>query len=337
MTPPTRVAVNGRFLARPVTGVERYASELLTRLPDELGVPCEVLRPAAPTTGVRGHVWEQVQLPRQFRASGADVLIGLANLGPVSVASQLVVIHDVAPFLVPELFNRAYGIQVRQVQRLLARRCRVATVSERARSDLVDVLDIDRREIAIVPPAVGAPFTEAHDCAPEPRAVMVGGHDPRKNVGFLLDLWPDVYRATGMELHVAARSGSETLRSTVGSGMVGVRWRWDLDDQELAVLYRSSTVVLSPSLYEGFGFPLLEGMACGTPFLATDTGAAAEFAVRPAEQVLPLRPDEWVAQLAAWARNDLSELRAASRHRAQQWTWERSARALAAVVMGEES
>src|SRR5687768_753636 len=108
----TTVAVNGRFTRRPITGVERYASELTLRLATGPGDRCQVLAPRHNVRGAAGHVWEQTMLPRMYRKSDAVVLLSLCNVGPVAVASQLVVIHDVAPFLYPDSFTRAYGTQV---------------------------------------------------------------------------------------------------------------------------------------------------------------------------------------------------------------------------------
>lgn len=326
------VAVNGRFLLRPVTGVERYGRELLPRLEGTDG-EVTVIRPTASATGLRGHAWEQSILPRRYHQSGADVLVSLANTGPVTVSRQIVVIHDVAPFLVPQRFSRAYRTQIRWLQRALAARATIATVSEHSRRDVAHVLHLDPAALPIVPPAVGAPFTDDVERPRERRAVLVGGHDPRKNVGFLLDLWSDVHRRTGLELHVAARSGSDSFPAQARTSPVGVVWRWDLDDTTLADLYRSAIMVLMPSDYEGFGFPLLEGAACRTPFLAADTGAARELAVDPERQLLPLDRRAWIDGIARMADSqDADRLRAAAREHARAWNWESSARLLRDVI-----
>ena len=83
---------------------------------------------------------------------------------------------------------------------------------------------------------------------------------------------------------------------------------------------------------EGFGIPLLEAMAVGTPFLSSDVGAARELAMLP-EQVLPLEPELWIDQLRRWREQDLTDLRRSCAERARQATWERSAAALASALM----
>lgn len=327
------LAVNARFAARPTTGVERVARALVAHLPDALGETPVELHPGRRSSGAAGHLWEQTLLPTRFRRTRARVLLSPCNVGPVAVRSQLVLVHDVAPFRLPESFTAAYGAQVRTIQRALARRCALATVSEHSRRELAAVLGMDSASVAIVPPAVGAPFTDVAGDGRGGYCLFVGGHDGRKNLAFLLALWPAVHRRTGLELRVVARSGSATLHHRAGDAEVpGVRRHIDPSDRQLADHYRGALCVVSPSRYEGFGLPLLEGMACGTPFLSTDTGAAAELAIDPREQVLPLDGGLWLQRLVAWHDADQTRLRAASRAKALTRSWRHSAEALAQVV-----
>jgi glycosyltransferase involved in cell wall biosynthesis len=330
---PLRVAVNGRYASRPVTGVERVAHELVMRLPASLESPSlDVLAPSRPVDGVRGHAWEQLVLPGRFHRSQADVLLSLCNFGPVRVSRQILLLHDAAPFLLPDTFDRRYAAAAKLIQRRLARRCRLATVSEHSRRDIASIFGLDPALVALVPPAVGPPFLHAEPGEDSGGCVFVGGHDKRKNLDFLLAMWPTVHAETGATLDVVGRSDSATLDRTRTRAVEGVRWHSDPPDEALASLFRSSRLLLSPSRYEGFGLPLLEAMACGTPFLATPTGAAEELAVEPDEQLLPLDHGEWTARIVNWLRRDLRPVRAASRERARAWTWESSASRLATLV-----
>jgi glycosyltransferase involved in cell wall biosynthesis len=258
--------------------------------------------------------------------------VGLANFGPVAVRRQLVLIHDAAPFLHPESFDPRYAAIARTVQRGLSRRATLATVSERARLDLARTLGIDARAIQLVPPAVGPPFSGGEPGTGGRGCVFVGGHDERKNLGLLLAIWPEVHERSGLVLHVVGRSTSRTLAGQGPAGGLGVVLHHDIDDAGLRELYCSAMLVLSPSRYEGFGLPLLEGMACGTPFLSTDTGAAAELAVAPDEQILPAEPTAWRGALLRWAAQDPMRLRGASVERARLRTWRASGHALVAAV-----
>jgi glycosyltransferase involved in cell wall biosynthesis len=161
--------------------------------------------------------------------------------------------------------------------------------------------------------------------------VFIGGHDVRKNLAFLLSFWPQVHAALDLQLHVVARGWTSTRRLDPQRQVEGVTTHVDLDDDGVARLLANAMCLLWPSHYEGFGLPLLEAMAVGTPFLSTDTGAARELAITP-DQVLPLCADAWIRQLRRWRAADPVDIRAASMDRARAATWTRSAEALIEVI-----
>ena len=191
-------------------------------------------------------------------------------------------------------------------------------------------------DVDVVPPGVGPPFSDlpVDVGARRPRAcVFVGGNDARKNLTFLHSFWPEAHRRLGLELHVIERSWTSTRRIDAPGGETpdGVVVHTDLDDAELAKRYADALCLLWPSHYEGYGLPLLEAMAVGTPFLSTDTGAARELAIER-DQVLPLDAEVWMRQLESWCCEDPVELRQASMARARAATWRRSAEAMMAAI-----
>lgn len=343
------VAVNGRFLTMAATGVQRYAHEILPLLPahleSELLVivpPDRILAPDDPalaaTTmtstwhGVRGHRWEQLSLPRLARRAGARVLWSPCSWGPVSVRRQVPVVHDIAVLTHPQYFTPAYRALARTLIGPLVRRsARVATPSVSVRTDLLGRFPLKPDRVIVVPPGVGPPFANAPLDDLEHRGgrycVLVGAHDTRKNPEFLLELWPDVHARTGLELHLTRRRfvTTRTVQDLGDSPVEGAVVHDDPTDQELADLYAGALCLVWPSHYEGYGLPLLEAMAVGTPFLSTDVGAAAELAVRPEEQIVPLERARWIEQLEAWHSGGLGDLRVASARRARAQTWDAAA------------
>jgi glycosyltransferase involved in cell wall biosynthesis len=349
------VTVNGRFLTMEMTGVQRYAREILLRLAPELEADLRVIVPpdrvheggdpdlglVQTTTkwhGIGGHLWEQLVLPRITRKVGSGLLWSPCNWGPLSVRRQVPVIHDIAALTQPEYFTPSYRLLARALTGpLLRRSIRVITPSTRVRAEMLDHSLVREDGIEIVPPGVGPPFDSVRLDDLDRRAatycILVGAHDSRKNVGFLLDLWPDVHARTGLELHLTRRRLVTTrqqreLDLAKGPGIVV---HDDPTDVELAGLYADALCLLWPSHYEGYGFPLLEAMAVGTPFLAADVGAAAELAIVP-EQVLPLERESWIDQIDAWHAGDVSALRAASARRARAQTWSAAAAATAGLL-----
>lgn len=346
------IVVNGRFLGTPVTGVERYARGLLDALRDDARRPFVVAAPpdrihpsavvdapsevASKWTGVKGHAWEQLRLPALFRRTNGRVLLSPCNWGPLRVDEQLVVLHDIAPFVARSSFSGAYGAWARAFAKALGRRRQtLATVSEFSRRALIEELDVDPGRVVVVPPGVGAPFDVATPNieGPGELGLFVGGHIERKNLPFAIRAWEPIWNKHHLPLHVVVRSAA--------SGALRVRdanrrnpalvFHEDIDDGRLCELYRQALCVLSPSHHEGFGLPLLEGMALGTPFLSSATGAAKELAVLP-DQVLPLQEDLWTARIETLLGSDIRSLRESSVALARRYTWARSATTLAAVI-----
>jgi glycosyltransferase involved in cell wall biosynthesis len=260
-----------------------------------------------------------------------ELLVSLCNFGPRRTEDQLLVVHDAAPVVVPETFSPLYRRAHSAFSVAVARRARrVVTVSERAKIDLITHYGLKPDLIDVVPNGVGAEFSPGEVAVERPYCLFVGAHDPRKNLAFLEALWPEVERRTGLGLVAVGRSASSAHRPARSSSALS-----DVGDRELIDLYRGATLVLQPSRYEGFGLPALEGSACGTPFLSTDVGAAVELAADPDRQVLPLDPDIWVEAITAHAGLDSrarTETEAAALRVARRFTWERSARLLAASI-----
>lgn len=350
------IAVNGRFLTMTVTGVQRYAHEILGRIGDHLESELRVIVPpgrvlerddpemaAIATTGrwhgVEGHRWEQLALPRLARKAGARMLWSPCSWGPLAVRRQVPVIHDIAPLTRPEHFTPTYRAIARALTSPLVRRSAlVVTPSTRVRGELLERFGLEPEHVRVVPPGVGPPFNSVPlddlDRRSGNYCLVVGAHSSRKNADFLLKLWPEVHARTGLELHLTYRRLVTTrrLRDLGSEPGTGVVLHVDPTDQELVRLYANALCLLWPSHYEGYGFPLLEAMAVGTPFLSTDVGAAVELAVIPEEQILPLEPERWCARLEAWHSADLIELRKASARRARTQSWDAAAEETARLL-----
>ena len=349
------VTVDGRFLTMALSGVQRYAHEILRRLPARLESRLRVLVPPDRVLtdpdefadievtetwhGAGGHRWEQVTLPRLVRRAGSDLLWSPCNWGPLAVRRQVLVLHDIAPLTRPEYFTREYTILARLLMAPLLRRLPiVVTPSKSVRRELEQRSPRLSSRTRVIPPGVGPPFDSLPlddlDRRPGTYCVLVGAHDARKNVDFLLSLWPEVHARTGLELHLTYRRLVTTrqlhdLEARSGQGVV---LHADPSDADLAKLYAGALCVVWPSHYEGYGFPLLEAMAVGTPFLATDVGAAAELAVDPDQQILPLDAERWCHRLEEWHARGVRELRTASVERARAMTWDAAADATATLL-----
>lgn len=332
------VVIDARAARRTeIGGVERVAREMAAWLPRLRPARYRVVRPPRALAHELGHAWEQLALPALAR--GAALLYCPANLAPLASRRTVVVIHDVAALRRPEWYSRGYAAYQARIVPLLARRARqLVTVSEFSRAELAAVLGVDPAAVAVVPNGVDpARFTPDADPEParaahgleRPYAVAVGTRIARKNAVALHTARARL-EALGVEL-VLAGSGRSYMRA--GDEPPG-RALGYVDDALLPGLYAGAELLLMPSLYEGFGLPCLEAMACGTPVVAADRGALPETCAGAALLVDPDDADA-VAEAAVAAMTDAGRRAAlveAGLSRARELTWERAARDTDALV-----
>jgi glycosyltransferase involved in cell wall biosynthesis len=320
------VAIDARAAVRPeLGGVERWARELATRLPALRPGGYRVLAPPRAFAHRAGHAWEQLVLPA--RTARAPALVCPANLAPLGARNAIVVIHDAAALRHPGWYSRGYAAWQSLVLPRIARFARrVITVSEFSRAELHELLGVDA---TVVPGGVDERFTPDVDPEPARRALgltrpyvlCVASQTARKNLAALLPAAGDV------EIVVA---GGHRPQFAAERGLAHLRLVGHVDDALLPGLYAGARAFVLPSLYEGFGLPVLEAMACGTPVLATTAGALPETCGDAARLVEP-DPEAIRAGLQALLE-DPGDLRERGLARARAFTWERTARELDAVV-----
>jgi glycosyltransferase involved in cell wall biosynthesis len=318
-----RVGIDVSPLRQTRAGTARYLRGILSHL--EHLVDVDALswggsRPAA--TVLRDAWWYPVALPRL--AKKVDVLHCPTFRGPVSARTPVVVtVHDLAVLRHPDAFNRWTRAYSRAfVPRVIGSAQRVIAVSEFTKRELIELLGIAEDLIRVVPNAVAEPFVAGGTRADGEYVLAVGTVEPRKNL-------PRLARAAelaGVELRVAGARGWG--RGDLAGGVV--RMLGFVDDEELARLYRGSLCVAYTSLYEGFGIPVLEALACGAPVVTSAGTAMEEVADGAAVLVDPRDPDAIAAGIReAITRRD--ELAALGLERARRFTWRTTAEATAAV------
>ncbi len=317
------IAFDTSPLAQTRAGTARYIRGLLGELERTPDVTLErhafSLRGRA-AVPVRDLGWYLGALPLLARA--ADVLHCPTFRAPVRSRVPLVVtFHDLAILRHPETFNtwtRRYSRAF--IPRVAHTAARVIAVSEFTAGELVELLGVPETKIRVIPNGVGPPFTAAGDAAEGDYVLAVSTLEPRKNLGRLVE---GFRRAdlNGCELRVVGARGWGDVEAVQSAG---VRWLGEVSDDELARLYRGARCAAYVSLYEGFGLPVLEAMACGTPVVTADLPPIREFA-RGVVKVDPRDADAIAAGLGeALARGD--ELGREGREAAAAYDWGRVAR-----------
>jgi glycosyltransferase involved in cell wall biosynthesis len=175
---PPLFAIDARAAARPeLGGVERWARELTARLPALRPGCYAVLRPPRALAHRAGHAWEQAVLPLRAARLGARALLCPANLAPLAFAPTVVVLHDAAVLRHPVWYSSAYAALQRRLLPLIARRARhVITVSEFARAELRELLELER--VSVVPGGVDRAFSATADAERARAAHTTGSRCP---------------------------------------------------------------------------------------------------------------------------------------------------------------
>jgi glycosyltransferase involved in cell wall biosynthesis len=347
-----RLVINGRFLTQRLSGVQRFASEIVREIDTllaedasayrgkvELHLPlnCGVV-PAFRAIDVKrsgrlnGHAWEQFDLVRAARGAR---LLSLGNTGPLLHPRQLVVIHDAAVLAYPANFTFAFRGWYQILYNVFARCANVATVSEFSAAELSRYLPLKREAIRVVPNGGNhlAALT-ADDSVLSTNGLTSNGYvlaiasqSKTKNtaiIGAALALLPEPRPTVVL---VGARN-ARIFQTVVSEGADAAVELGGLSDGQLKALYENAMCFVFPSFYEGFGLPPVEAMSCRCPVIASDIGALREVCGAGAIFFDPHNAADLASKIAGIAtggRDSLAPLLKAGAERAGTFVWRKSA------------
>jgi glycosyltransferase involved in cell wall biosynthesis len=269
------------------------------------------------TSVARDVLWYPALLPRQAAKARVDVLhCTIFRAPPRAPVPTILTVHDLAVLRHPEVFplwTRLYGRTalrptIRAVDRVIA-------VSAFSKREVVELAGVDPDRVDVVPNALEPVFHEEGEAAEGEYVLAVGTLEPRKN----LERAVEAASRAGVELRVVGARGRG------GVSPNGVRWLGEVGDAELAKQLRGARALVYPSLYEGFGIPILEAMSVGTPVVTSRGGATEEVAGGAAVLVDPLDSASIAAGIDDADRRR-AELRALGLARAQSFSWDDVAR-----------
>lgn len=347
-------------------GISRYTDRTLASLAPLLGrdqcavfvgpgVPDDapalaglrVIRTRLPTTRPAVRIlWEQLALPLALRRWGADLLHAPAYVAPLAAPCPAVVtFHDLSFFRLPEAFNRPNRLYLQAFSRLAARRARrLIAVSECTRQDLIRLLGVTPDNVDVVHNGVDPSFRPERDAEriegfrrekglPERFILYLGTLEPRKNLAGLLRAYAEARRRGLTEpLVVAGGHGwgapvhqlIDALNLNESVILTGF-----ITSAEQPLWYNAAALFAYPSLYEGFGLPAVEAMACGTPVVASDRSSLPEIVGDAGVLADPEDMDALSTALLRVARDDAlrQDLIERGLKRALRFTWDQAARA----------
>jgi len=351
------VIVNGRFLSQRGSGVQRFAHQLVLALDAELAARTVMHRrwvlmvPPGVTKlpsleqieiraagALRGHLWDQWL---RFRCRRDDILVNLANSGPVFRARSIAILHDAAVYRTPQNFTRAYRLFHQCLGRLLALRSVIGTVSQFSRAELAKALGLDLDRIFVVPNSC----EHMRDVMPD-RSILqqlglvrghyflaIGSPVPNKNLRAAIAAFTAL-AAPGERFVVVGAVDAGVFGHGLAETPPGVVLAGALSDEQVTALLREARALVFPSVYEGFGIPPLEAMLNRCPVIASDIAPVVEVC---GDAVLYFDPADVESMTRALRRalNEpelLSTLVARGAHRATLFSWQRSASLLMQAV-----
>ena len=293
-----KIYINGRFLTQRVTGVQRYAREIVKALDeiidkeDKGAYEWFILAPRNTKCDIKlknikfqncgmlyGHLWEQVELPC-FSRNG--FLINLCNCAPLIRKKQLLVIHDAAIAAYPNAYSWKFRTWYRIMHTICGSRTeKIVTDSQFSKNELHKYFDIPKEKMTVIYAGIDhmdrmqADDTIIDDLQlnNEKFVFAVSSKNPTKN-------FPLVLRAARLLPHIrfviAGGSNSAVFVDGKEDKMTNVTYTGYVSDEQLISLYRHASVFVYPSLYEGFGIPPLEALSQGCPVIVSDCASLPE-------------------------------------------------------------
>jgi glycosyltransferase involved in cell wall biosynthesis len=355
-----RFSVDAHAIGQHLTGNETYIRNLLTcfaNLDRESEFVAYVSRSSAFAL-VPSHFQTRLVSENPFMRLGVDLtrklrqdrpdLVHVQYTAPIGCPVPVVVsVHDVSYLEHPEYFTRFRSWQLRQtVKRTVRSAARVFTPSEFSKQAILRAYALPEEKVMVMPNAVSSSFrpvpretsqrwVRAHRDYSFPFMLTVGDLQPRKNHLRLIQAFEEILRSNPNLPHHLVLVGketwfSDTVRTAAQKSPAGGRIHFTgfVEDDELLRLYGACDLFVYPSLYEGFGLPILEAMACGRAVACSNSSAMPEVA----DSAALLFDPQSVPEMARAMRDLLLDAELRTRmerlglHRATLFSWEKTAR-----------
>jgi len=277
------IYINGRFLSQKMTGVNRFAFQMCNALYSH-GVKFEVVapkkiiedyQPEFPVTRwgiLKGPMWELFDLSRFLKKRRNPLLLSFSGLGPLFYHNQVITIHDLAFMVNPEWFSKKYYLFYRLCTPVIAGNARkIITVSNFSKNEIIKFLGMPSEKIVIINNAVSLQCKNDNkpDNPVDVKYILsVSSLDPRKNLANLIE----AYNMTGLkeDYNLVLAGKCDRLFNIQSTGSIASKSLGFVTDRRLVQLYKNALLFIYPSLYEGFGIPVLEAMSLGCPVVISD-------------------------------------------------------------------
>ncbi|MBD2613724.1 glycosyltransferase family 4 protein [Nostoc punctiforme FACHB-252] len=347
--------INFSFLLNRPTGISTYALNLLPHLqqlyPTLLvcqnisGYNCYPIPPdLTPEQGLKGHLkrlfWTQFQLPQIYKKLKSQILFSLLPEAPIYTnCSFVVMVHDFIPLRFPKSFSPLTPYHRYYVPQILKQAQHIICNSQATAKDITDFYQIPDRKITPIPLA----YDRTHFCVlnlpTRNYFLYIGRQNTYKNLHRLIAAFAALPNNSDYELWLAGPSDGRytpTLKAQVAQ--LGISHQVKFLDyvpySELPKIINQAIALVFPSLWEGFGLPVLEAMACGTPVITSNLSSLPEVAGDAAILINPYNTREITEAMEAIATDSTLRSRLSNEGiiRSQQFSWQKTGQATAEVL-----
>lgn len=354
-----KILINLSVVFSQPTGISNYATNLIPYLkslqPTLLAAEnypdfeCySIPNNLTPAQGTKGHFsrlwWTQFQLPKIYTNLKSQLLFSPLPEAPLyNRCPYIVTVHDVIPLRFPKRFSPLTPYHRYYIPEVLKQAEHIICNSATTARDITDFFQIQANKITPIPLAYDANRFQcpknSHTNHNSQYFIYIGRQDPHKNIHRLIAAFAGLRDKKDYQLWIAGSTDKrytprlQTLARELGVGEQ-VKFLDYVSAKELPTIINQSIALVFPSLWEGFGFPILEAMACGTPVITSNISSLPEVAGDAAMLIDPYNQDEITAAMQTLAsdRQLRSRLSQQGLEQASKFTWEKTGKATAEVL-----
>lgn len=328
------IHINGKFLTKDVTGVQRYAKSLINEF-KRVSFDFNIIHPENSFTGKRSKtVWEQL-IPYKINNG---LLFCPTNTGPIAYKNKILTLHDGAVLSHPEWFSKNFS-RMREIliPILVNSSLKVITVSNFSKNHICEALNIKDDKVEVIYNGINRKKFKPMGLSPKvlkkynlkkPYILFVGSIEPRKNLTRMINSWiklPERYKKEYDLIIVGKKNW--IFKDVIIKKENSIKQLGYIPDDVLIRLYSMAKAFVYPSLFEGFGLPVLEAMACGTPVITSNCSALPEVGGEAVLYVDPKNEENITTKMIELLDNKSlqEELTMKGLSRSKLFTWENTA------------
>lgn len=309
------IFINGRFLVQDITGVQRYGRELLKSIDNillaednkDINIICLIPRTEdvlpqynkieLKEIGVfQGNLWEQIDLPVYC---GSNLLFSPANIGPFFARNQIVTIHDASVFAIPDNYSLLFKMKYKLTYLRLAQIAKqIITDSNFSKRELINYCSFDPENISVI----GLGYEHILKIEADESIIskfglkkngyylIVGSMSPHKNLKVIAQV-DQILKSKKVKFVVTGGEFKKVFKNETSQRGTNFIYTGYVTDNELVALYQNAKALIFPSLYEGFGLPVIEALAVNCPVLCSTAASLPEVGGHAVSYFEPENPE----------------------------------------------